>query len=108
MRLHGLRRLVTIPLDEDTAIRLEQLAEEAEVNYTLLARCLLSLAVGRQPVLLSGKGRNGQELKRANDFLVASWPDVATNFKPCKELANVKASPYDITQNENYPDIAKQ
>ena len=100
-----MRRLVTIPLDEPTAIRLEQLAEEAAVNYTLLARCLLSLAVGKQPVLLPGKGRNGQELKRAQDFLKARWPAVATNFIPTKELEHVKASPYDITQNPSYPDI---
>ena len=99
---------MTLPLDEDAALRLEQLAEEAGTNYTLMGRCLLTLAVGLQPVLLPGKGRNGQELKRANDFLVANWPAVATTFQPCKELANVKASPYDITQNEQYPDIIKE
>lgn len=107
MRVHGKRLLVTLPLDENTAIRLEQLAEEAEVNLTLMGRCLLSLAVGLQPVLKGGKGRNSQELKRANDFLAKRWPAIATNFTPYKELQNVKPSPYDITQNEKYQDIIK-
>jgi len=105
MRAHGLRRLVTLPLDELTAIRLEQLAEEAGINYTLMGRCLLSLAVGRAPVMAAGKGRNQQELKRAQDFLIKNWPAIATNFVPSKELQSVKPSPYDITQNEQYTDI---
>lgn len=102
MRAHGLRRVCTVPLDEPTAIRLEQLAESAGVNYTLMARCFLSLAVGRQPVLNAGKGRNQQELKRASDFLVKNWPAVAAQFKPRKELDNVKPSPYDVTQHPDF------
>lgn len=105
MRVHGKRVLVTIPLDDSVGIRLESLAEEAEVNYTLLARCLLSLAVGINPVLKGGKGRNQQELKRVNDFLAKRWPGIATNFTPYKALQNVKPSPYDITQNPAYPDL---
>lgn len=99
---------MTLPLDEDAALRLEQLAEEAGTNYTLMGRCLLTLAVGLQPVLLPGKGRNGQELQRADRFLQENWPAIATNFVSNKELAKVKASPYDITQNEQYPDIIKE
>ena len=102
MRLHGLRRLCTIPLDEPTAVRLEQLAESAGVSYTLMARCLLSLAVGCQPVLKAGKGRNQQELSRANKFLTKNWPAVAAQFRPRKELDNVKPSAYDVTQNPDF------
>lgn len=102
MRAHGLRRLITTPLDEATAVRLEELAEEAGVSYTLLSRCLLSLSVGKQPVLQGGKGRNLQELKRANDFLKKRWPSIAAQFAPCKHLVSVKPSSYDITQDPDF------
>lgn len=106
MRDHGLRRAMNQTLDEAVAIRLEQLAEEAGVNYTLLGRCLLSLAVGLQPVLEAGKGRNLQELKRAHDFLLNRWPAVAADFAALKHFrVPAKPSPYDITQNEKHPHI---
>lgn len=103
MRDHGLRRAMNQTLDEAVAVRLEQLAQEAGVNYTLLGRCLLSLAVGLQPVLQAGKGRNLQELKRAHDFLLSRWPAVAADFEALKQFrVPAKPSPYDITQSETH------
>lgn len=100
MREHGLRRMISLPLEEATAVKLEQLAEEANINYTLMARCLLALAVGCQPDLSIGRGRNQKELQRANDFLVSRWPKVAARFLPCKHLVNVRHSVYDVTKKD--------
>lgn len=100
MRAHGLRRMISLPLEEATAVKLEKLAEEAGVNYTLLARCFLALALGCQPDLAIGRGRNQKELQRANDFLVARWPKVASKFLPCKHLVSVSHSVYDATRKD--------
>lgn len=100
MRSHGLRRVIAVPLDEATAIRLEELAAQAEINYTLLARCLLTLSLGKQPSLQAGRGRNQMEQQRASNFLKANWPKIASRFTPPKHLVNVKHSQYDITKKD--------